>query len=108
MLTPAVKAGASTPSTPRIVYRAYIRGVSEGLIQGIHLEEAESDIIVERLDGSKMFLEVFCVMPSFPLPEEDGKPKVYSVTTHTQTEMASIPPKASSQNLETEPTLEAA
>jgi hypothetical protein len=73
-----------------IVYRAYIRGVYEGLIRSIHLEEAESDIIVERLDGSKMFLEVFCVMPSFPLPDEDGKPKVYSVRTHTQTEMASI------------------
>lgn len=73
-----------------IVYRAYIRGVYEGLIRDIHLDEAESDIIVERLDGSKMFLEVFCVMPSFPLPDKDGKPKVYSVTTHTQTEMASI------------------
>ena len=72
-----------------IVYRAYIRGIYEGLIRGIHLEEAESDIITERLDGSKMFLEVFCVMPSFPLPE-DGKSKVYSVKTHTQTEMASI------------------
>jgi len=73
-----------------IVYRAYIRGAYEGLIRGIHLEEAESDVIVERLDGSKMFLDVFCVMPSFPLPDEDGKPKVYSVKTHTQNEMASI------------------
>jgi hypothetical protein len=73
-----------------IVYRAYIQGVYEGLIRSIHLEEAESDIIVERLDGSKMFLEVFCVMPSFPLPDEEGKPKVHSVRTHTQTEMASI------------------
>jgi hypothetical protein len=73
-----------------IVYRAYIRGVHEGLIRRIHMEKAESDIIVERLDGSKMFLEVFCVMPSFPLPDEDGKSKVYSVKTHTQTEMASI------------------
>lgn len=72
-----------------IVYRAYIRGVYEGLIRGIRLEEAESDIIVERLDGSKIFLEVFCVMPLFPLPQ-DGKSEVYSVKTHTQTEMASI------------------
>ena len=72
-----------------IVYRAYIRGVYEELIRGIHLEEAESDIIIERLDGSKLFLEVFCVMPSFPVPE-DGKFTVYDVKTHTQTEMASI------------------
>jgi hypothetical protein len=72
-----------------IVYRAYIRAVYEGLIRCISLEEVESDIIVERLDGSKMFLEVFCVMPSFPVPE-DGQPKVYTVRTHTQTDMASI------------------
>ncbi len=55
-----------------IVYRSYVRSVHEGLIRGIDLEEAESDIIVERLDGSKMFLEAFCVMPSFPRPIEDG------------------------------------
>lgn len=72
-----------------IAYRAYIRGVHEGLIRGIHLQEAESDIIVERLDGSKMFLEVFCVMPYFPLPEP-GNFRVHDVKTHTQTEMASI------------------
>ena len=73
-----------------IVYRAYIRGVYEGVIRGIHLEKAESDIIVERLDGSRMFLEVFCVMPSFQLCGEDREPSVYSVKTHTQTEIASI------------------
>jgi len=73
-----------------IVYRAYVRTVYEGLIRSVHLEEAESDIIVERLDESKMFLEVFCVMPSFPPPNEDGTPKVYNVMTHTQTAMASI------------------
>jgi hypothetical protein len=73
-----------------IVYRACIRNIYEGLVRAIHLEEAESDIIVERLDGSKMFLEVFCVMPSFPLPDEDEKFKVFSVKTHTQTEVASI------------------
>jgi hypothetical protein len=72
-----------------IVYRAYIPGVYEGLIRGIHLEEEESDVIIERLDGSKMFLEVFCVMPSFPLAE-DGKFTVYDVKTHTQTAMASV------------------
>jgi len=72
-----------------IVYRPYIRSVYEGLIRAIHLEKTESDIIVERLDGSKMFLEVFCVMPDFPVPEE-GKVKVYDVKTHKQNEKASI------------------
>jgi hypothetical protein len=73
-----------------IVYRAYVRAVHESLIRKIHLEGAEADIIVERLNGSKMYLEVFCVMPVFPPPNEDGSPRVYSVMTHTQTEMASI------------------
>ena len=91
-----------------IVYRAYIRGVYEGVIRSIHLEEAEADIIVERLDGSRMFLEVFCVMPSFPLNDDHRESNVYSVKTHTQTEMASIRQKLLSQDLETEPTLEAA
>ena len=37
-----------------------------------------------------MFLEVFCVMPSFPEPRPDEAPKAYSVYAHTQTEMAPI------------------
>lgn len=72
-----------------IVYRYYIRPAYEGLIRRLELNETESDIIIERLDGTKAYLEVFCVMPSFPEPEE-GKVVVYDVKTHTQTEMASI------------------
>ena len=70
-----------------IVYRHYIRLAYERLIRKIDLDAAESDVIIERLDGTKAYLEIFCVMPSFPLPE-DGK--VVDVKTHTQTEMASI------------------
>ncbi|MCP3678043.1 MAG: hypothetical protein GY721_10765 [Deltaproteobacteria bacterium] len=72
-----------------IVYCYYIRAAYEGLIRRLKLDAAESDIIVERLDGTIAYLEVFCVMPSFPLPE-DGKVVVRDVKTHTQTEMASI------------------
>lgn len=72
-----------------IVYRSYIRSVYEGMARAIHLEQAESDIIVERLDGSKMFLEVFCVMPDFPA-SEDGKFTTYEVKTHKQIPMGSI------------------
>ena len=84
-----------------IVYRAYIRAVYEGLIRGIHLEEAEADVIVERLDGTKMFLEVFCVMPSIPRPNEDGKPRVYSVMNPYTNRNGFDPPEsffAKSQN----------
>lgn len=72
-----------------IVYRHYIRAVYEGLIRKLELDVAESDIIIERLDGTKAYLEVFCVMPSFPWPE-NGNIVVRHVKTHTQTEMASI------------------
>jgi len=72
-----------------IVYRYYIRPVYEELIKNLELNAAESDIIVERLDGTKAHLEVFCVMPDFPLPK-NGKVVVRDVKTHTQTEMASI------------------
>jgi len=72
-----------------IVYRWYIRAAYEDLIKKLELDAAQSDIIIERLDGTKAYLEVFCVMPSFPLPE-NGKVVVRDVKTHTQTEMASI------------------
>lgn len=72
-----------------IVYRHYIRPACEGLVKQIELDTAESDVIVERLDDTKAYLEVFCVMPAFPLPE-NGKVVIRDVKTHTQTEMASI------------------
>jgi hypothetical protein len=72
-----------------IVYRHYIRATHEGLIRSIGLSQAESDIIIERPDGSKAFLEVFCVMPNFHQPEAQGI-VVRDVKTHTQTEVASI------------------
>jgi hypothetical protein len=72
-----------------IVYRSYIRTVYESLIRAIHLDQSDSDIIVERLDGSKMFLEILCVMPDFPVPES-GEFTAYEVKTHKQAPMASI------------------
>lgn len=73
-----------------VVYRSYVRSVYEGLIRAILLDKSEADIIVERLDGSKMFFEVFSVMPLFRKSDRSGKPTVYDVNTHTQAEMASI------------------
>lgn len=72
-----------------IVYRYYVRVALEGFIRKLELDALESDIIIERLDGSKAYLEVFCVMPRFPLPAS-GKGVVPDVKTHTQTEMASV------------------
>jgi hypothetical protein len=72
-----------------IVYRHYIRTIHEGLIRNIDLNQAECDIIIERIDGSKAYLEVFCVMPDFPRPEA-GKFVCYDVKAHTQTAAASI------------------
>lgn len=72
-----------------IVYRSYIPNAYEGLIRAIHLEQADSDIIVERLDGSRMFLEVLSIMPDFPVPEH-GKFTAYEVKTHKHTPKASI------------------
>jgi hypothetical protein len=72
-----------------IVYRHYIRPVYEELIKSISLDAADSDVIIERLDGTKAYLEVFCVTPNFPIPPK-GQFVVCSVKTHTQNEMASI------------------
>ncbi len=72
-----------------IVYRYYIRLVHEGLITSISREHRECDIILKRLDGTKAFLEVFCIMPNFRDPEPD-EVLVYDIKTHTQEEMASV------------------
>ena len=69
-----------------VVYRHYIRAVYEHMARRIELHESEADVIVERPDGSKMFLEVFSICPDFP-----DKPGIaYDVKTHTQKAMGSI------------------
>ena len=73
-----------------IVYRYYIRPAHEGLIKGIYKINSECDIIIELLDGTKQYLEVFCVMPNLKIPTKPGEIVVGDLKTHTQTEMASI------------------
>lgn len=67
-----------------IVYRYYIRLVAEGLIRRVRLGRRECDVIVERLDGSEAFLEVFSIRPTYP----EGV--VYDKFTHTQDHMSSV------------------
>ena len=69
-----------------IVYHSYLRPIYEGLVRSILLEPNECDVIVERFDGSKYYLEVFCIMPDFK-EDENG---VIEVTTHTQKAFASV------------------
>lgn len=72
-----------------IVYRSYIRLVSEGIIRSVRLGHDECDIIVERLDGSAAFLEVFSIMPhrKDPLP---GEIAVRNIRTHAQDSLESV------------------
>ena len=72
-----------------IIYRYYIKLVSEGLIRSIDLIKGECDIILERLDGTKAYLEAFCVMPNLKDPQPEGG-VVNDIRTHTQTELSSI------------------
>ncbi len=71
-----------------IVYRYYIRLVYEGLIKGIHKINSECDIIIELMDGTKQYLEVFCVMPDYKMSSENDE--IWELKTQTQTAMASI------------------
>ena len=72
-----------------IVYRYYIRLVYEGIIRSLDFEKNECDIIVERLDGSKSYLEVFCIMPDFKMSTPDNV-VVNDIRTHTQEAFSSI------------------
>lgn len=68
-----------------IVYRYYIRLVYEGLIKSISLDHKECDVILERLDNSRAFLEVFSIGHLNVTPGQ-----VYDIKTHTQDAMASV------------------
>lgn len=67
-----------------IVYHSYLRPMYEGLVSSIFLEADECDVIVERCDGSKYYLEIFCIMPN--LPEEGSA----DIKTHTQEAFSSV------------------
>ncbi len=67
-----------------IVYHSYIQPMYEGLISSISLETGECDVIIERCDGSKYYLEVFCIMPEFP---EEG---LTEIKTHKHEELSSV------------------
>jgi len=73
-----------------IVYRYYIRLVYEGIIKSIQRNTDECDLIIERLDGSRYYLEVFCVMPNLKRPSKPGEFVIQDIKTHTQAAMASI------------------
>jgi len=73
-----------------IVYRYYIRLVYEGVIKGIHKINSECDIIIELSDGSKQYLEVFCIMPNLKTSSLREEIIVNDIKTHTHTPSASI------------------
>ena len=72
-----------------IVYRYYVRLVYEGLIRSVRLERKECDVLLERLNGSTAFLEVFSIKPALKQPEP-GEIVVNDIRTHTQNAMASV------------------
>ncbi|NEP03475.1 MAG: hypothetical protein F6K25_02465 [Okeania sp. SIO2G4] len=69
-----------------IVYHNYIPLIRERLVKSLSLETDECDVIVERCDSSKYYLEVFCIMPNFQ-EDEDG---VINIQTHTQKALSSV------------------
>ncbi len=73
-----------------IVYRYYLRLVYEGIIKSIGRNADECDLIIERIDGSFAYLEIFCVMPNLKKSSKPGEIVINDIKTHTQKEMASI------------------
>ena len=71
-----------------IVYRHYVPCVYERLIRRIDLNKREADVIVERSDGSTMFMEVFSVNPKTNM-RKDSEGTI-DIKTHTQDAMSSI------------------
>jgi hypothetical protein len=71
-----------------IVYRYYVRLVYEGIISNV-LVGRDCDTVVQRLDGSSAYLEVFCIQPDFPT-SEGGEPVVFDIKTHSQNAKSSV------------------
>lgn len=69
-----------------IVYHSYIPLIYEGLVRSISIEANECDVIVERCNGSKYYLEVFCIMPNF----RTNKYGTIDIQTHTQEAFSSV------------------
>jgi hypothetical protein len=69
-----------------IVYYNHLALIYEGYVESLSLEGDECDLIVARRDGSKAFLEVLSLMPTFD-PDARG---LIAVQTHTQAALGSV------------------
>ncbi|MDJ0554967.1 MAG: hypothetical protein QNJ68_11080 [Microcoleaceae cyanobacterium MO_207.B10] len=69
-----------------IVYHNYIPLIRERLVKSLSLKNDECDVIVERCDGSKYYLEVFCIMLNF----QEDEDRVINIQTHTQKAFSSV------------------
>jgi hypothetical protein len=72
-----------------IVYRYYVRLVYEKLIKSIKRDRKECDLIIERIDRSFAYLEVFSVKPNLNVPE-GCEFIVIDIKAHMQHAFASI------------------
>jgi hypothetical protein len=72
-----------------IVYGYYLRLHSEGFVRSLALDTDECDVIVERSDRTKMYLETLCVMPYLSKPK-GSTTAVRRIKTQTQTDPASL------------------
>ena len=72
-----------------IVYRYYIRLVHEGIVKSVRLGRQECDVILERVDASTAFLEVFSIKPDLQVPDP-GKAVLNKINTHTQDALSSV------------------
>ena len=67
-----------------------LRLVYEGLIQSVKLGREDCDIVLDRVDGSRAFFEVFSIKPRRRDLIPGEKIVAYDIKTHTQQEMASV------------------
>lgn len=72
-----------------IVYRYYLPLMYEGIIKSVRLGHGECDIVVEKLDGTVAYLELFSIMPDHK-QLKPGEMALRESNTHTQEEPASV------------------
>lgn len=75
--------------TEIILYSHYLKLTGEKLVLDISIKKDDYDLRIKRSDGSEMFLEAFCIMPSQHISTKENA-KVNNIVSQTQDEISSI------------------
>lgn len=73
-----------------LVYTYYIPLSYAGVVGQLGLDAKECDLVIPVPGGDTLYLEIFCITPTFETQSPGNEPVVHDVKTHTQTAFSSV------------------